>query len=125
MPCKRCMDREKTWQGGDPRCAFEHRVFSYDNWNCATMNILRDICEKDMDKHSCYPYNNDQRAWLIPAFDMGEFLVLTWYKSRGKTDGAFIIDEEKHTVLTIEEAEAIIKQYAENNDGEYNRPGKV
>jgi hypothetical protein len=122
MACRACIERGKTWDGADPKCAFESGVFSHENWNCATMNTLRDICEKEMESANHYPYNNDQRAWLFPVFGMGEFLVLTWYKSRGKTDGAFVIDEERHTVLTLAEAEVIINQYANNEDSS-ERPG--
>jgi hypothetical protein len=49
MACKLCNERGKTWNGDDPVCAFENGVFSNDNWNCATMNKLRNISE-ELDK---------------------------------------------------------------------------
>lgn len=43
MTCKACEKRGKTWEGDDPRCAFEDREFD-DNWKCATVGLIRDIC---------------------------------------------------------------------------------
>ena len=44
MPeCPLCKKRGKTWEGDDPVCALKNGKFSDDNWNCATMNKLREI----------------------------------------------------------------------------------
>ena len=86
MACKACKERGKTWDGDDPKCAFEHDVFSYDNWNCATMSLLRNHA-------SLRPIYNEDQYLGVMNLECGAFLVLTWYKSRGRCDGAIIIDE--------------------------------
>ena len=45
MNCKPCEKRGQTWPGSPPKCAFQGEFFSADNWNCATMNLLRDAIE--------------------------------------------------------------------------------
>jgi len=46
MACRMCRERGKRWAGDEPRCAFENGVFSGDNWNCGTMNVLRERAEQ-------------------------------------------------------------------------------
>jgi len=102
MTCKLCQERGKTWDGADPQCAFESDVFSPDNWNCATMNTLRDIAEslgttmhRDLD---------DASIGYVPLGDDGEYsgyVVMTWYKNRGRTGNALIMwDDEPVEELT-------------------------
>jgi len=50
MACRLCEQRGKTWEGSDPKCAFESYGFSHDNWNCATMNRLREIAKRYSEK---------------------------------------------------------------------------
>ena len=111
--CKECEIRGKTWEGSDPTCAFNTDVFNSENWNCATMNKLRSIC---YDKGF---YNRDDNAsasigvLTIPESDDAYgYLIMTWYKSRGKVGKAVVMcdDEEPH-ILTLKESEAIIKSY--------------
>jgi len=109
MPCKLCEQRGKTWKGDDPKCAFLADTFSTDNWNCATMHELRTICE------DLAVYNEDQYSAVVPVFDCGEFLVLSWYKRLGRIEGAWIIDSGTVLPLTIQEAVVIIEQYRKNN----------
>ena len=109
MACQLCEQRGKTWKGEDPQCAFLADTFSTDNWNCATMHELRTICEDRA------VYNEDQYSAVVPVFDCGEFLVLSWYKRRGRTEGAWIIDSGNVLPLTIQEAVVIIEQYRKNN----------
>jgi hypothetical protein len=117
MKCQACKERVKDWNGSDSECAFKSTIFSSDNWNCATMNALRRIVE---DAGIC---NEDQYAVLLPVFECGEFLVLSWYKHRGATEGAFILYEDKVSALTIEEAEAILVQYRSGKyEGGHSRP---
>ncbi|WP_232696119.1 hypothetical protein [Brevibacillus daliensis] len=90
MPCPLCIERGKTWNGDDPRCAFETAVFSPNNWNCATMNRLRQIA-RDIN----ISYRDDQAASSLGAVpfegdDYSGYVVMTWYKDRGNTGNAFI-----------------------------------
>jgi hypothetical protein len=99
--CKLCEDRGKTWQGSNPKCAFKQGTFSTDNWNCATMNKLRDICEDHM------VGNEDQNAALLSGVE-SDHIVLTWYKNRGRTEGAYMFYDGKPKKLTIKEAEKLL-----------------
>src|SRR5688572_8869362 len=88
--CPRCETRGKTWEGSDPRCAFdESGVFLTDNWMCATMDELRDRTKEGTFCHE------DTRHGLI-ALDGGVFVALCWYKNRGRTGTAIIMDDEGH-----------------------------
>jgi hypothetical protein len=106
--CPRCKKRGKNWNGDEPKCAFEshNKVFSRTNWNCATMNTLREIASQNE------IWNNDVYAALIPWRDNSSFLALSWYKHRGQTGTATILsdDDLPHTLL-LEEAEEILKEY--------------
>lgn len=103
MKCPRCEKRGKTWNGEDPKCAFKTGGFDSDNWNCATMNELRDKFNDNQIWHE------DQMGLMAKAFNSGEFLVLSWYKRRGRVEGAWIMDEDKMTSLTLAEAEKILE----------------
>jgi hypothetical protein len=120
MPCRLYIERGKVWAGDDPKCAFENGVFSSDNWNCATMNRLRMIAEilgtTMRDDNSCgsigyVPVDND----YAPAdFDTdGGYIVMTWYKDRGRTGNAVFMTDEGTELLTIRHAELAIKTYEE------------
>ncbi len=79
--------------------------FKGDNWNCPIMNKLRKIAEDNA------IWNEDQYCALIPIRDAcGAFLVLSWYKRRGETEGAWVVDENKVYALTIDIANSIIEQ---------------
>ena len=56
MICTECLIRGKDWEGSDPKCAFDNdeKLFSTDNWNCATMNKLRERAD--------YHVNDDLNA---------------------------------------------------------------
>ncbi|QHZ58652.1 hypothetical protein M655_025120 [Brevibacillus sp. NSP2.1] len=107
MPCKLCIERGKPWKGDDPRCAFENGTFSPDNWNCATMIALREI-SREIGTN----YRDDNAVASIGTvpFEGGDYsgyIVMTWYKDRGRTSNAFIAwDSEPIRELT--EADAIL-----------------
>ncbi|MBR8661188.1 hypothetical protein [Brevibacillus sp. NL20B1] len=111
MSCKLCIERGKTWNGDDPRCAFETGVFSPDNWNCATMNALREIS-----RQLRTTYRDDMAAASIGyvPFEGDEYsgyIVMTWYKDRGRTGNAFIAwDDEPIRELTEADALLAIEQ---------------
>lgn len=100
MPCPRCIERGQTWQGDPPKCAFETGVFVQDNWNCATLNALRETVST--------VYSEENRIAVIPNHE-GDFVLLFWYKSRGQTIQAMWVDDEgKIHELKLEQAEALL-----------------
>lgn len=94
MKCKRCKTQIKTWNGDDSVCAFPNGVFDSTNWNCETMSVLRAII---LDNNSAV-YSDEQNAAIIPY--EGEFIVLEWYKNRGATEQAFILNSKGMGPLT-------------------------
>ncbi len=104
MPeCMACAARGKTWNGSDPRCAFESGVFSAENWNCATLNALRELVyegQNPMPAGIDYRYCEDQKyaTVCIDAVELdGERIALalwvSWYKSRGATEALWLLSE--------------------------------
>jgi hypothetical protein len=118
MACKMCEQRGKTWEGSDPKCAFENEVFSNTNWNCATMNELRRISKElntyQRDDWSCgsigyVPMDSENAP---DDFDtLGGYIVVTWYKDRGRTGNAIFITDEETIPLTIKHAELAINNF--------------
>lgn len=119
MACKRCEERGKTWAGSDPKCAFnENGLFVQDNWNCATMNQLRIIAEQldtvRRDDNSSgsigtVPMDHDLAPDDFDTF--GGYVVMMWYKDRGKTGNAIFMTDEETMPLTIEHAELAIQTF--------------
>lgn len=89
--CKICDLRGKTWNGSDPVCAFDNKGMLKknlkDNWNCATLGILRSI-SYDKDR---VIFSDDENSSILDH--EGNFIFLKWYKSRGRTDYIKIINE--------------------------------
>ncbi|MCY8754773.1 hypothetical protein [Bacillus haynesii] len=116
MVCRLCKERGKTWEGDDPVCAFENGVFSPKNWNCATMSKLRRLSEElghsDRDDDSCgsigYVPLSDNYA---PATyeGCGGYIVMMWYKERGRVGHALFMTDEGAEPLTLEHAEIAIR----------------
>jgi hypothetical protein len=78
--CPRCQERVKDWEGDDSKCGFdENGNFLEHNWNCATLNALRDKANANR------VWSDDYSMSIIQTFDVG-FGILRWYKSRGQTD---------------------------------------
>lgn len=107
-PCPRCAADPQPEGFGSPRnCAFKTGSFTPDNWNCATMHHLRVLA--DDESKSVQTWHNDQTATLTPVGNCGEFLVLGWYKRRGRTEQAFILNDINFPMpLTLAQANAII-----------------
>lgn len=87
--CDYCESRVKNWNGDDPECGFDILGnFKVDNWKCDTLSRFRKIAyDKDYDVYG----GSDQNGCMIPDGN-GNFIVMTWYKSRGKTDTLHIIN---------------------------------
>lgn len=120
MTCKMCKERGKTWSGSDPTCYFDNLDH---NWNCATVNAIRDICYEGQDLPAGvnYEYCDDEKFATIKIDEVednkgnyiGRCLYVAWYKSRGSTEALWILDGEGDTPRkpTEEELLAIIKYY--------------
>jgi len=109
--CKLCKERGKTWEGSDPRCAFRNGRFSKDNWNCATINRLREIIDEHQDDFTHY-YRDDLATGttgiIYCCYDFDEdvygfTLIMKWYKDRGSVYNAFIIDNDGNILDLTEE----------------------
>jgi len=97
MSCYFCKKRGKTWTGDDPNCAFPNGRFNHVNWNCATMNYLRDISEE---LGLTWRYN-DSSFGAVP-FEINRdqlpnqgYIFMTWYKRRGKTGNAVVMEDDE------------------------------
>lgn len=84
-----------------PRCAFADETFSAENWDCGAMNRLRDSVAAPV-------WAEDQWAGIVPIPGSGRFILLGWYKSRGRTEFAALLDEFEAYPLTIQDAYAVI-----------------
>jgi hypothetical protein len=115
--CDACRERGKTWQGDSPKCAFMHgHHFSSDNWCCATMGELRHACEEKE------TWSNDDYAGVVAVQELvadtfsyrPTHIVIHWYKSRGRTDGAIVFDGHGGThTLEADLASAVARSLAE------------
>ena len=86
-----------------PRCAFESGTFDSDNWMCGTLIALRDLGEEKR------AYNSDHSALVLSGpEDSCSFILLYWYKNRGRTESALVWDGQTPTPLTLAEAEAAL-----------------
>lgn len=112
-PCKRCIAAGQPTNFASPRkCAFNTGAFSPDNWNCETMNALRP--QYDDKQIGCGApcsttlWNEDQNACLVSTGE-GTYILLSWYKNRGRTEGAWsFYGESAPELLTLELAEALL-----------------
>jgi hypothetical protein len=124
MTCKLCIENPvpqgATYTVGSsvvtevwlPRkCAFdENGVFKSENWNCATMIELRKDIGDDwaFSKKQGYVYGDDQSCYVKHVKD-GIFLILGWYKNRGRTEYAGLFCDSMVYPLALKAAEAILE----------------
>lgn len=118
--CKYCKQHNlNDWNESKPKCGFDNAgIFKTDNWNCGTLNRLREIVEDTQ------LYSNDSHSALIPIdyegkeednFNYADFILLNWYKRRGRTDLAKIITSGNDIQdLTLDIAYSAIEQYNSN-----------
>lgn len=92
------------------RCAFDDSGnFVSDNWNCGTMNELRHLAVTGWrDDNSCGSIS------IVPIPDVLDdphgYIVLTYYKDRGRTAGARICnDDEPDLPLSLRVAEVVVR----------------
>lgn len=133
--CKACQERDRIGERlGSPRvCGFTGEgQFNPENWNCGTLIFLRKICRgTDGGINIGGPAtavvgHADHSIAIcgIPELDGAldelspNFLILHWYKSRGRTPLALVIDmRHKAVPLTLELAEAILKIFGAESEG--------
>jgi hypothetical protein len=107
MSCERRKVRGQTWAGDAPKCGFPDGVFDRDNWNCATLNALRDLS-------GAPTWSEDQNAMLLPLD--GSYVLLSWYKNRGRTEGAWLMSSSRIESLTLDDAERMIAELSKNEE---------
>ena len=92
-------------------CAFSNGIFSSDNWNCATMNKLRELAKK----FGLFWRDDNIGSIGILPIDLDEFygfLVMLWYKERGQVEQAMLLSSERPpALLTLDLALRIIEDY--------------
>lgn len=101
MKCKACEEIAV----GNSVCAFSSGVFVSDNWNCGTMHLLRRKVDPrcDDELRSAMYCGDDASMGAINLRDTG-VLVLSWYKSRGRTGQAIVFRDDNVIPLTEEMA---------------------
>ena len=115
-----CQERGKTWEGSDPQCAFVGGVFTWENWNCATMNALRELVHRDEPWR--WEWRDDGSAASFGSIYVPEtgsengggfYIAMSWYKSRGKTANAYrFSDDDTPRPITLADAMDAIESYA-------------
>ncbi len=127
LQCKACQTRGKVWNGADPKCSFAGEAFNGDGWNCATANLIRDLCEKEGDlriHHLCvedqhYATINTVDFNVLPVKDEKGYLRaqpvclwVGWYKQRGRTEAMWLMfDASPPRCPTEEECLKILEYY--------------
>jgi len=115
-----CRHGVKYWTGDDPCCAFDEAGnFRENNWNCFLMTKVRELCGQwDEDAPGNCWWDEDQYYGVIyiPTWFAGEevksplrgcFVLMDWYKSRGRTDSFRILAGDIVRQGTEEDAEEI------------------
>ncbi len=123
MNCEECKKRGKTWPGDDPKCAFARGAFDAENWNCASVNLLRDLVyegQSPMPSGVDYRYCEDQKYATVQVdhvegVEGALALWVTWYKSRGRTEGAWLMfSDQPPRPPTEDELMAVVRHYSPN-----------
>ena len=111
-----CNERGQSWDGDAPKCPFDSDID--DNWMCATLNKIRDVCEMEHpaikrgnsgDENFCYidiSMCSDEGS-LYPAFA----LWVNWYKRRARTDCYLILGDDGARPATEKELLEVIKYF--------------
>ena len=120
MACAMCKKRGQDWNGDTPDCYFEGDEH---NWNCATINAIRDLVYEgqDLPQGIHYEYCEDEKFATINISEVddrnenyiGRCLYVAWYKNRGGTDALWILDGEDDTPRkpTEDELLSILRHY--------------
>ena len=105
------------------QCAFDGKF--EDNWNCQTVNEIRDICfeGQEFPYEVDYKYCDDMKYVTIKIDDIEEVngmaLWVSWYKNRGTTDAMWILDSYNEPRRPTEkECLAIIEYFKKKQEKE-------
>jgi hypothetical protein len=128
--CKACQGRVKTWRGSDPKCAFTEEFFSNDNYRCVTVIKIRDLVHQHQSELpegiQTHYTNSEQRYSTIdttvidfekPDEERPVCLWIGWYKSRGRTEGMWLMFENIPPRPPTEEECIRILKYYEDKKG--------
>jgi len=109
VACRRCRERGKDWEGGDPVCGFDQGgLFSASNWMCATLCDLRERIEASGQVSWCNDTYFGTVGFEFEDEDFG-FLTMAWYKHHGETYWAGVVfDGRTPKPLTLDVAERIL-----------------
>ena len=116
LVCPWCKSRYRDGRpsnfASDPRCGFDWKgVFTSDNWQCAGLSILRGAgYEREV-------WSDDQHCTIVPMSDC-RFIVLSYYKHRGRTEGAWVVEGSDVRPLTAGD----VYQYQHGLDAEDGLP---
>lgn len=113
----------------DPiRCAFTEGDFNTDNWSCETMRVLRAHCRNPPLGHRAIHFRDDLRACSVGLLQIPEsddetmqqgYLVMSWYKNRGRTGRAMVMwDDKEPSPLTLKTAEFLVQMFCEAQGGD-------
>lgn len=119
VECPLCVSRGQDWSGSAPVCGFQDGVFSPANWNCATLNALRKAA---VDFGKSYRNDGIGAIGYLPLdtdFATEEesdaqnpgFVVLQWYKERGRTENAVFMADGEISPLTLRQAQLALETY--------------
>jgi hypothetical protein len=99
-----------TSYGSPVKCAFVDGRFTSNNWSCMTMSILRSMAYENG-----HVARDDMNSGSIAVFNIPEndavcgYLVMSYYKDRGCTGMAVIMnDDSEPTRITERQADLII-----------------
>jgi hypothetical protein len=112
--CPACEERGKTWEGDDPKCAFSSKDKCFDdtNWNCATMNGLRNHVQ-----NTPFLLWNDDYYYGLMSLPGKYTILLIWYKRRGRIATALELDGPTLIPLRLSVAQAVLN-YHENRSNQ-------
>ena len=127
MSCIRCMNDPQPPHFHTPRrCAFDtNGSFTQDNWNCATMNLLAGLTEKQSKRQKQWAspiYGEDESMEVVwcggwDVVDSSGWIVLTRYKTRGCCSSAIHSGDFWPTrPLTLELANKVIAYWELQDD---------
>lgn len=117
--CEQC-GIKKNWNGRGIICCFQDSEIFGNNWNCGLINKIRYLCELAQagdDSRLQHQYCNEQHYVTIRTDDiddMGLCLWVSWYKSRGRTEAMWILNEYSEPKQPkLNELKTIIDHYSE------------
>lgn len=107
-----CRHGKKDWSGMDPVCAFgQDGKFRENNWNCLLMSKVRALMGQcwflsdyknapghwwwdDDDSHGVLYVASEVDKKEVDSYLQGCYVLIDWYKSRGKTDSFRILQRD-------------------------------